>query len=98
MRPSLPVLSSVFVLCFLSQARGQTPSSQQAVRAIAIEDGTESPATGNLDIADRRTTRLTSGVQGATGLLHTSSADLGRAGILRLSRVRAYAHATNLPV
>jgi len=98
MRPSLPVLCSVSALCFLSQARGQTPSSQQAVRAIAIEDGTESPATWNLDIADRRTTRLTSGVQGATGLLHTSSADLGRAGILRFSGVGEYVHATNFPV
>ncbi len=98
MRPSLPVLSSVFALCFLSQARGQTPSSQQAVRAIAIEDGTESPATWNLDIADRRTSRLTNGAQGATGLLHTSSADLGRAGILRFSAVGDYVHATNFPV
>ncbi len=98
MRPSVPVLCSVFALCFLSQARGQTPASQQAVRAIAIEDGTESPATWNLDIADRRTTRLTSGVQGATGLLHTSSADLGRAGILRFSAIGDYVHATNFPV
>ncbi len=98
MRPSFRVLCSVFALCFLSQARAQTPAAQQAVRAIAIEDGTESPATWNLDIADRRTTRLTSGVQGATGLLHTSSADLGRAGILRFSGVGEYVHATNFPV
>jgi outer membrane protein OmpA-like peptidoglycan-associated protein len=97
MRPFRLFLGSILALCFAPQANGQT-ETQQAVRSIAIDDGSESPATWNLDIADRRTSRLTSGVQGATGLLHTSSADLGRSGILRFSGVGEYLHATNFPV
>jgi len=74
------------------------PSAEKAVQPIGIDDGAESPATWKLDITDRRTSRLTAGFQGATGLLHTSSADLGRSGVLRFSATGEYLHASDFPV
>ena len=86
-----------FSLSALAPAE-EPPAAQKAVRVIGIDDGAESPATWKLDITDRRTSRLTPGFQGATGLLHTSSADLGRSGMLRFSATGEYLHATDFPV
>src|SRR5215831_16640407 len=60
-----------FCLSSLAIAEGP-PSAEKAVQPIGIDDGAESPATWKLDITDRRTSRLTAGFQGATGLLHAS--------------------------
>ena len=100
MRPFLCPWYWVVAFCWFSPlAHSEAPpTAQQAVRVIGIDDGAESPATWKLDITDRRTSRLTTGFQGATGLLHTSSADLGRSGMLRFSATAEYLHATDFPV
>jgi outer membrane protein OmpA-like peptidoglycan-associated protein len=80
-------------------ASGQdAPSVTNASRELPFAGEVHTPSTFSFDATDPRNFRLTASPVGATGLVHSSSADLGKSGILRFSAEGEHLRAPNFPL
>jgi|ERR1700687_138702 len=73
-------------------------ASGQAKGELAPAGEVHTPSTLSFDATDPHNFRLTASPVGATGLLHSSSADLGKSGILRFSAEGEHLRAPDFPL
>lgn len=97
MRPLFLALCWSFLPWAAASGQG-VPSVTNARPELPDTGQVHSPSTFSFDATDPRNFRLTASPVGATGLLHSSSADLGKSGILRFSAEGEHLRAPDFPL